>query len=549
MKRPHLLAAAVLLISSPALAVVSVTQNNVQVPTTGTLSPFDFLNDGTNSWPLIDLFDGTTHGTFDGDGGFLAHISNSSIAVTGTFWQTTQPISAASGAFASGALAAGSIASGAAVSGAFVAGSIADLAHGQGTMAASVPVAIASNQSAVPASESGTWNITNVSGTVSLPTGAATSANQPSNAAQGSTTSGQTGGLVMGAVTTGGPTYTTAQTSPLSLDTSGNLRVNVVTGGGGGGTSSSFGSPFPATGTALGLTNGTNMVGWSAASNYGTSPGAIAVPAVNASVTNAVTVAQATAASLNATVVGTGTFATQSAITAASGSIASGAIASGAAVSGAFVAGSIADLAHGQGTMAASVPVAIASNQSTLPANTAQVNGVTTLTGTGAVGTGAQRIAVGTDTATIAGSAPGTAGSASANVLTVQGIASGTALAVAPNPYPAGSTPITASATGTTTATTATLTNVAGHTTYVCGFSIRANATAAATGNATVTGTISGTLNFTQWTAPNASGVGVTEIPFSPCVPASGASVSIAVVSAAAGAGGVISVTAWGYSI
>jgi hypothetical protein len=38
--------------------------------------------------------------------------------------------------------------------------------------------------------------------------------------------------------------------------------------------------------------------------------------------------------------------------------------------------------------------------------NTAQVNGVTTLAGTGAVGTGAQRIAVGTDTATIAGSAP-----------------------------------------------------------------------------------------------------------------------------------------------
>lgn len=40
--------------------------------------------------------------------------------------------------------------------------------------------------------------------------------------------------------------------------------------------------------------------------------------------------------------------------------------------------------------------------------NTAQVNGVTVLTGTGAVGTGAQRIAVGTDTATIAGSAPNT---------------------------------------------------------------------------------------------------------------------------------------------
>jgi hypothetical protein len=127
------------------------------------------------------------------------NVSNASIPVTGTFWQATQPVS--------------------------------------GT---------------VTANQGGTWNITNVSGTVSLPTGASTSANQPTNAAQGSTTSGQTGNLAMGAVTTGNPTYTTAQTSPLSLDTSGALRVNVIAGSGGGGTSSSFGSAFPATGTAAG---------------------------------------------------------------------------------------------------------------------------------------------------------------------------------------------------------------------------------------------------------------------------------------------------------
>lgn len=45
---------------------------------------------------------------------------------------------------------------------------------GQDTMANSLPVVIASDQSAIPASQSGTWNINNVSGTVSLPTGAAT---------------------------------------------------------------------------------------------------------------------------------------------------------------------------------------------------------------------------------------------------------------------------------------------------------------------------------------------------------------------------------------
>jgi hypothetical protein len=49
---------------------------------------------------------------------------------------------------------------------------------GQKVMASSVAVVIASNQSAVPSSQSGTWNINNVSGTVSLPTGASTSALQ-----------------------------------------------------------------------------------------------------------------------------------------------------------------------------------------------------------------------------------------------------------------------------------------------------------------------------------------------------------------------------------
>lgn len=114
-----------------------------------------------------------------------------------------------------------------------------------------------------------------------------------------------------------------------------------------------------------------------AMANYGTSPGAVLVPGVNAFVTNT--------------------------------------------------------NANGQATMANSSPVVIASNQSTLPVNTAQVNGVTVLAGTGAVGTGAQRVAVGTDTATIAGSAPGTAGTASVNVVTVQGIASMTKLLVTPD--------------------------------------------------------------------------------------------------------------------
>lgn len=69
-----------------------------------------------------------------------------------------------------------------------------------------------------------------------LPTGASTSANQTTEITalqiidnlpntQGSTTSGESGALALGAVTTSAPTYTTAQSNPLSLGTNGGLRV------------------------------------------------------------------------------------------------------------------------------------------------------------------------------------------------------------------------------------------------------------------------------------------------------------------------------------
>lgn len=169
----------------------------------------------------------------------------------------------------------------------------------------------------------------------------------------------------------------------------------------------------------------------------------------------------------------------------------------------------------------------------------------------------------------------GAAGTPSADVLSVQGAASMTALkvdgsgvtqpvsiATAPalvtgtatignvgQVYPAGSTPITASATGTTGATTATLAANASLKTWICGFSIRANATAAATGNATVTGVVTATMNFTQWTAPLASGLGVTEEVFTPCIQSSATNTGIAVISAAPGTGGVVSVSAWGFQL
>lgn len=123
------------------------------------------------------------------------------------------------------------------------------LAEGAGNTLIAVPGTVANgllvNVSAVAGTVTVAGNLTNISGTISLPTGAATSANQSTEITalqlidnlpntQGSTTSGQSGLLAMGAVTTSAPSYTNAQTSPISLQTDGSVRVAITNGGGGG---------------------------------------------------------------------------------------------------------------------------------------------------------------------------------------------------------------------------------------------------------------------------------------------------------------------------
>ena len=103
------------------------------------------------------------------------------------------------------------------------------------------------------------------------------------------------------------------------------------------------------------------------------------------------------------------------------------------------------------------------------------------------------------------------------------------------------------SATGTTGAVTATLAAVASVTQYVCGISIRANATAAVTGNATLSDGTK-TYNFMQWVAPAASGIGVVEEVFpGGCRPASAVNTAWTLTSYAAGTGGNASATIWGF--
>lgn len=138
---------------------------------------------------------------------------------------------------------------------------------GTGASGSGIPRVTVSNDSNILATQSGSWTVTANAGTNLNTSALATSANQTNGTqqskitdgtnvaavkaastapaatdpalvvalspngsqatavAQGSTTSGQTGTLIQGAVTTSVPAYTTAQTSPLSLTLRGALRV------------------------------------------------------------------------------------------------------------------------------------------------------------------------------------------------------------------------------------------------------------------------------------------------------------------------------------
>lgn len=64
---------------------------------------------------------------------------------------------------------------------------------------------------------------------------------------------------VGGAYNSAAPTVTSGQVVDLQTDSNGNLKVNIAAGAAAGGTSSTIGSAYPATATAVGATDGTNM--------------------------------------------------------------------------------------------------------------------------------------------------------------------------------------------------------------------------------------------------------------------------------------------------
>lgn len=113
--------------------------------------------------------------------------------------------------------------------------------------------------------------------------------------------------------------------------------------------------------------------------------------------------------------------------------------------------------------------------------------------------------------------------------------------------YPAGATPITVSATGTTGAVIGTLPGVPGKTTYLCGYTIDADATAATVVNASVSGLVTGSMVRRQNVGAVATGTFTTGQTFPLCLPASAQNTNVSVASGSAGTGGVTFVVVWGY--
>lgn len=99
--------------------------------------------------------------------------------------------------------------------------------------------------------------------------------------AEGVTTSPATGTVALGRFLSSPPTLTTGQLNAPMLDANGNLKVAIAAGGGSGGTASTFGSAFPATGTAIGVKSGATMtnLGADSAGNLNVNTAALTFPA------------------------------------------------------------------------------------------------------------------------------------------------------------------------------------------------------------------------------------------------------------------------------
>lgn len=220
---------------------------------------------------------------------------------------------------------------------------------GQKTMTSSVPVVISSDQSAIPVTQSGIWGVTNISGTVSLPTGASTSALQTS------------GNASLTSIDSHIDVALSTRASESTLSTL-NGKVTVVNTGAVVVSSSAL--PSGAATSAL------------------QTAGNASLSSIDSDIDTALSTraSEATLSTLNGKVTAVNTGAVV---------IASSALPSGAATEATSVALSAKFGSVGQKTMAGSAPVVLASDQVSIPVTQSGTWSITNISGTVSLPTGA----------------------------------------------------------------------------------------------------------------------------------------------------------------
>lgn len=331
-------------------------------------------------------------------GALHVNIQNASVPVTGTFWQATQPVSGSVTANAGTNLNTSALALESGGNLATIASAISATHMQVDVLSAPSTIVTATNLDirdltsvsdsvaavctnagtfAVQAAQSGTWNITNISGTVSLPTGAATAVKQPAL--------GTAGTASADVITVQG----IASMTPVQVSQSTASNLNVQAVGNIASGSSDSGNPLKI-GGVYNSTQPTVTTGQRVDLQTDARGNLMTYLATKLDSTNdSITAVQSTAASLNATVVGTGTFATQATLQTQTDTVMVGGV------------------------------------------NIKEINGVTPLMGNGTTGTGSQRVTISSDNTVLPAVGAGATGATIPANASYTGINASTALPAA----------------------------------------------------------------------------------------------------------------------
>lgn len=240
----------------------------------------------------------------------------------------------------------------------------------------------------------------------------------------GAAAQGSGGYLAVGGTYNSTPvTLTNGFGAPIQLDANGWVNVHIQAGAGSGGTASTFGAAFPSTGTAIGVKNGANMVNLAAdgSSNLLVNCAVGCAGGTTSNATSGVATSSTNGANNAWTYGFNGTTWDQLQVDASK-----------------FLKVTVSAALPAGAALLGKAGIDQTTPGTTNAVSLAQIGATTVLTGAGASGAGAQRVTQSQDTTTLAGSAPGTAGTPSANVVSVQGEASMTPVQVTQVPATAG---------------------------------------------------------------------------------------------------------------